>query len=194
MMKPWQNILLGALLTLLTIGAIYLVSAQPRGKSIELPTSPPPAPIKVYVTGAVANPGVYSIPRLSRVENAIQAAGGFLKTADSQNINLASKLIDGEEIIVPVFGQNTSASNPGSPTVPTKNTPDSVTTANPLDINMATEQQLDNLPGIGAAKAQQIIVFRQQNGPFQKIDDLQNVPGIGPGIFAKIKDLITVNN
>ncbi len=194
MMKPWQNILLGALLTLLTIGAIYLVSAQPRGKLIELPTSPPPAPIKVYVTGAVANPGVYSISRLSRVENAIQAAGGFLKTADSQNINLASKLIDGEEIIVPVFGQNTSASNPGSPTISTKNTPAAVTADSPLDINMATEQQLDNLPGIGAAKAQQIIVFRQQNGPFQKIDDLQNVPGIGPGIFAKIKDLITVNN
>jgi len=56
---------------------------------------------------------------------------------------------------------------------------------------MATEEQLDNLPGIGTAKAQQIIAYRQQNGPFQKIDDVQNVPGIGPGIFAKIKDLIT---
>ena len=193
-MKPWQNILLGAFLTLLTIGAIYLVSSQPRGKPIELPTSPPPLPLTVYITGAVTNPGVYSIPRLSRVESAIKAAGGFLKTADTQNINLASKLIDGEEIVVPVLGQNISTTNPVTQTTSIKLTPALPSSDNPLDINIATQDQLDGLPGIGAAKAQQIIAFRQQKGPFQKIDDLQNVPGIGPGIFAKIKDLITVNN
>jgi competence protein ComEA len=193
-MKPWQNILLGALLTLLAIGAIYLVSSQPRGKPIELPTSLPPLPLKVYITGAVANPGVYSIPRLSRVENVIQAAGGFLETADTQKINLASKLIDGEEIVVPYIGQNISTTSPRSPTAPTQIIQASPSIDNPLNINTGTEEQLDNLPGIGAAKAQQIIAFRQQNGPFQNIDDLQNVPGIGPGIFAKIKDLITVSN
>jgi competence protein ComEA len=193
-MKPWQNILLGAFLTLLAIGAIYLVSSQPRGKPIELPTSLPPLPLKVYITGAVTNPGVYSIPRLSRVENAIQAAGGFLKTADTQNINLAAKLIDGEEIVVPVIGQNISTADPLSKTTPTQITQATPSADNPLDINSATQEQLDNLPGIGTTKAQQIIAFRQQNGPFQKTDDLQNVPGIGPGIFAKIKDLITVNN
>src|ERR1700690_4148191 len=96
-MKPWQNILLGAFLTLLDIGAIYLVSSQPRGKPIESPTSPLPLPLKVYITGAVTNPGVYSIPRLSRVETSIHAAGGFFKTADTQKINLAAKSIDGEE-------------------------------------------------------------------------------------------------
>jgi competence protein ComEA len=193
-MKPWQNILLGSLLTLLAIGAIYLVSSQPMGKPIELPTSPPPLLLKVYVTGAVANPAVYSIPRLSRVESAIQAAGGFLESADTQKINLASKLIDGEEIVVPYIGQNISTTSPGSPTAQTQIIQASPSIDNPLDINTATQEQLDNLPGIGTAKAQQIIAFRQQNGPFQKIDDLQNVPGIGPGIFAKIKDLITVSN
>jgi len=193
-MKPWQNILFGALITLLAIGAIYLVSSQPRGEPIELPTSQPPLPLKVYITGAVANPGVYSIPRLSRVQGAIQAAGGFLKNADTQKINLASKLIDGEEIIVPFLGQDLSTTSPRTSTAPTQAVQASPSIDNPLDINMATEEQLDNLPGIGTAKAQQIIAYRQQNGPFQKIDDIQNVPGIGPGIFAKIKDLITVNN
>ena len=193
-MKPWQNILLGAFLALLAIGAIYLVSSQPRGKPIELPTAPPPLPLKVYITGAVTNPGVYSIPRLSRIENAIQAAGGFLNSADTQNINLAAKVIDGEEIVVPVIGQNLATSSPLLKTTPSQSTQTSISADNPLDINSATEDQLDGLPGIGSAKAQQIIAFRQQNGPFKKIDDLQNVPGIGPGIFTKIKDLITVNN
>ncbi|MDR3574959.1 MAG: helix-hairpin-helix domain-containing protein [Anaerolineaceae bacterium] len=193
-MKPWQNILLGSLLTLLAIGAIYLVSSQPRGEPIQLPTSPPPLPMKVYVTGAVTNPGVYSIPRLSRVENVIQAAGGFLKTADTQNINLASKLIDGEEIIVPTIGQALTTTIPLAQSPSPKTTLSSPSSDNPLDINTATAEQLDGLPGIGTSKAQQIIAFRQQNGPFQKIEDLQNVPGIGPGIFTKIKDMITVNN
>jgi competence protein ComEA len=193
-MKPWQNILLGALLTLLAIGAIYMVSTQPRGKPIELPTSPAPLPLKVYITGAVVAPGVYSVPRLSRIENAIQAAGGFLETADTQKINLASKLLDGEEIVVPFVNQNTSTTSPILPTTPTKIIQASPSIDNPLDINTATVEQFDSLPGIGALKAQQIIAFRQQNGPFSKTDDLQNVPGIGPGIFAKIKDLITVGN
>jgi competence protein ComEA len=193
-MKPWQNILLGALLTLLTIGAIYLVSAQPRGKPIELPTSPAPLPLKVYITGAVAAPGVYSVPRLSRIENAIQAAGGFLETADTQKINLASKLIDGEEVVVPFISQNTSTNNPNLPPAPATIIQASPSIDNPLDINTATVEQFDSLPGIGALKAQQIITYRQQNGPFSKTDDLQNVPGIGPGIFAKLKDLITVGN
>ena len=194
MMKPWQNILLGALLTLLVIGSIYLVSSQPRGNPILLPTMPPPLPLKVYVTGAVTNPGVYSIPRLSRVESAIQAAGGFLKTANTQSINLAAKLIDGEEIVVPSMNQTPITTIPNSKPNPTQTAQTLPSSQNPLDINTATQDQLDELPGIGSSKAQQIISYRQQNGPFQKIDDLQNVPGIGPGIFEKIKDLITVNN
>ncbi len=86
-MKTWQSILLGILLGFLFSAALLLIIAPPRGKSIELSPLPTPAPLVVYVTGAVIHPGVYSLPRLSRVSDAIQAAGGMQSDADQTAVN-----------------------------------------------------------------------------------------------------------
>jgi competence protein ComEA len=122
----------------------------------------------------VATPGVYSLPEGSRVEAAVQAAGGFLPGAEQNNINLAMLLTDGQQINVPGI-VDTSHVNVGR-----------------VNINSATVSELDTLPGIGPTTAQSIVDYRTQHGLFQVIQDIQNVPGVGPATFELIKDYITV--
>ena len=128
----------------------------------------------VYVSGAVATPGVYTLPKGSRVEAAVQAAGGLLPGAEANNINLAMLVTDGQQINVPGI-VDTSHVNAGR-----------------VNINTATVDELDALPGIGPSAAQNIVNYRLQNGPFQVIQEIQNVPGIGPATFAGIQDYISV--
>ncbi len=152
------------------------------------------ATVTVHVVGAVMRPAVYSLPGGSRVAQAVDAAGGLLGTADQSGINLARELTDGEQIVVPTVGQ---APPPGGVSPPRTGSASAagVTGAaptGPVDLNTATAEQLDALPGVGPVTAAKIVSDRTENGPFRTADDLMRVPGIGAKRFESLKDLVTV--
>lgn len=141
-----------------------------------------PLEIKVYVTGLVKNPGVYTMKEGERIIDAINKAGGPLEEADLTNINLAQKVKDEQMIRVPKKGETNNIS------------PNSTIQKNEkININTATKEELQTLPGIGPVTAERIIEFRENKGSFKKIEDIMNVPRIGPKMFEQIKDKITVD-
>jgi competence protein ComEA len=186
-MSDWWKIAFGVICGLLAAGLILLVSGAPRGDPITLDPPPTPAPIIVHVAGAVARPGVYTLNAGSRVLDAVQAAGGLLSDADQRALNLATILQDGNRILVPAIPPTPL---PGSQVSPDGENPAS--SGHLINLNSATQAELESLPGIGPKTAQKIIEYREKNGPFQKIEDILNVPDIGPKTFEEIKDFITV--
>ncbi|MBN2044215.1 MAG: ComEA family DNA-binding protein [Anaerolineales bacterium] len=184
----WQTILLSILGTAILIGAVLLASRQPRGQTITLPEAPPEAGITVDVDGAVALPGVYELPAGSRVEDAIEAAGGLLNEAYSESLNMAAPLSDGTKVLVPL--------RPPAAGISQDDITASDTTAYgsgfPININTADKNTLTALPGIGETKAQAIIDYRNENGPFTHPEQLMEVSGIGEATYQKLKDLITI--
>jgi competence protein ComEA len=195
-MKQLGYITFGLLCGLLMAGMLVLVTRPPVGSPVSLLPPPEPAPIVVHISGAVAQPGVYTLPADSRVQDLIDAAGGLLPAADDTALNLAAPLEDGTRIAV-------SARKPTAPPPPTAKpgetnvpmppqTEESPPSTGSININTATLEELDSLPGVGPAIAQRIIDYRTANGLFLTIEDLQNVKGIGPATFEKLKDLITV--
>ncbi len=199
-MKEWWRLAFGIVIGFLGAGLILLLSRPPRGQPIALLPPPTPAPLVVDVAGAVSNPGVYNLPPGSRLQDAIQAAGGLLPAADGQAINLAAVLQDGGKVLVPfqrptpVPGIPLTLENPPSrnETVPEATAAPVVDAAHPLNLNNATLAELDLLPGIGPVTAQKILDYRSTNGPFTTIEDLMKVSGIGQKTFDKLKGLITV--
>ena len=150
------------------------------------------ASIIVDVRGAVAKPGVYTLPLGSRVQDALAQAGDVQSNAETRGLNLARKLNDGEQIYVPTVGEATL-----TPPAPTKSAASGAPAATKapagkINVNTATIAELDTLPGIGPTIAQRIVDYRAQNGDFKKIEDLKQVRGIGDALFDQIKDLITV--
>jgi competence protein ComEA len=139
--------------------------------------------VVVDVAGAVQQRGVYRLPTGSRVTDAVRAAGGLGPTADAESVNLAAVLVDGQRVYIPRVGE------PVPPQVPP---PVSTGPLGPVDINTATVDQLDRLPGVGPATATAIIAHRQQYGPFRSVDDLAAVRGIGPAKVAALRGLVTV--
>jgi len=190
-MKTGWLLAVGIIGGLLGSGVIYLTSSQPRGEGITLLPPPTSAPIVVHIVGAVLEPGVYSLPIKSRQQDAIEAAGGFLSDANPQVLNLAAPLQDGDRIIVPTIPSDT----PTPVTNPSKSIIVELPSSNTLiNINTASQADLENLPGIGPVKAKTIIAFRESNGFFGLIEDIQKVPGIGPKTFENLKSLITVED
>lgn len=147
------------------------------------PLSPPTRPsYLVHVTGAVTSPGVVEVDATARVRDAIDAAGGALGRADLDAINLAAPLDDGAQIHVPAIGEITTAgfaAPAGGPMTP-------------IDLNTADETALDSLPGIGPSTAAAIVERRRQIGRFVTVDDLLDVPGIGPAKVEALRDLVRV--
>jgi competence protein ComEA len=144
------------------------------------------APLRVYVTGAVAHPDVYRLPPGSIVKDAIQAAGGASGEADLDRVNLAQELRDQQQVVVPRIGE---ANVP-----PAAESEPSGVPAGKVNINTAAVDELDTLPGIGAEMARRIVDYRAGNGPFKSIEDIQRVTGIGDATYQKLKDRITVGN
>jgi competence protein ComEA len=184
------EVIIGIFIGLIVAGLLYLTVRAPAGKPVELLPSPTPEPIVVYVTGAVQRPGVYKIPRDGRLVDAIQQAGGFLEGADLTQVNLAEKVEDGAQIVIP-----------GAKDVPTPQLIIGgggilVTPTPPagqlVNINTASVELLDQLPGIGPTVAQKIVDYRKENGLFARVDDLLKIPGIGPSTLDEIRGLVTV--
>ncbi|MGB9769617.1 MULTISPECIES: helix-hairpin-helix domain-containing protein [Caldisericum] len=166
------------------IGKTYLVSNKEQTQTLDIQNTQELSPqkIKVYVTGEVKHPDVYELEENSIIKDAITLAGGVTENADLISINLAKKLTDGEEVIVPAKENSTSNSTVSASNAKTGK----------ININSATKEELMTLPGIGEVKANAIIDYRTKNGPFKSIHDIVNVSGIGEKTFEKIKDLITV--
>lgn len=144
--------------------------------------------ITVYVSGEVNFPGLVELPSDSRIADAIKACGDFTPLADKAKINLAQKLTDGMQIQVsskaPVINSNEQVNDTNS------NSPNNNSSSNLININTATKEDLDTLPGIGPATAQKIIDYRQEHGNFSSIEDIKNVKGIGEAKFSKMQDKI----
>lgn len=136
-----------------------------------------PEGLLVYITGAVQNPGLYRLPVSSHVHDAIKLAGGLLPYGDGESINLADEIQSGSHIHVR-FNFNGN--------------PETLLRTQKININTASEKELDSLPGIGPTMAKRICEYRQTKGTFTSIDDIKHVKGIGDGLYKKIKDKITV--
>lgn len=168
--------------------------------------SPTPAPVRVYVTGAVAHSDVYFLPAGSIIKDAIAAAGGFTTEADPEHINQALEVLDQQQIHVPRRGEQNApppvqgGSSPGELSSGQGGSSRSGPAAGGaapvsgglINLNTATLEQLDSLPGIGPAIAQRIIDYRESVGGFKTVEEITEVSGIGDATLAKIKDSITV--
>ena len=163
---------------------------RPRPEPIAAVTPPAPShtpspsasSVVVAVTGKVRNPGLVTLPPGARVADAIEAAGGVLPGTDLGYLNLARKVTDGELIVVgatppPGTTDQTGPAGEGNGKV---------------NLNTATLQELDSLPGVGPVLAQRIIDYRDQHGGFRSVEELRKVDGIGPSRYEELKDLVTV--
>jgi competence protein ComEA len=178
--KPFITLIIGVLFGLLLSAVILLISSPPRANAIRILPTATQSPLTVDVDGAVDQPGIYQLPVNSRINDAILAAGGPLTDANLDSINRAALLKDGMKIYIPAQGEQIAldSNSPASP-------------INLININTATQKELEALPGIGPGKAGDIIEYRQNHGDFDTIEDIQNVSGIGESLFQEIKDQIT---
>jgi competence protein ComEA len=160
-------------------------AAAPVVTPVRAPTKQAAAPklLVIDVAGAVQRPGLYRLRSGSRIDDAIAAAGGATGKAQLDTVDLAAPVADGEQVVVPARGAtagSAAASPPAAGSSPSA----------PLDLNSATLEQLEALPGIGPVTAQKILDYRQQHGAFHSVDELQGVPGIGPAHMAQLKGLV----
>lgn len=177
-----------ALVVLVIVGASLLVLVS-RPEPVMIAIQPPlptatalpagtPAPILVYVTGAVNQPETtVSLPVGSRVQDALTAAGGVAQDADLTRVNLAAMLRDGDQVHVPLWSEEIAV-------LPTR------IGGEQIGVNSATVEELQRLPGIGPALAERIVSYREQNGAFTEAADLDLVSGIGPALLEEILPLI----
>ncbi len=156
------------------------------------PTTAPSstATICVDVAGAVVRPGVVLLPKGSRVNDALLAAGGPLRVAALESVNRALVVQDGQQIVVPKRGESSSAAPPGGSSAGPSAAPAGEGQAGEarVEINLATVEQFDSLPGIGPVLAQRIFDYRQEHGRFKRVEDLRQVEGIGPKKFEQLKE------
>lgn len=145
----------------------------------------------VHIDGAVVAPGVYELMGAHpRVNDAVMAAGGLAGDADTTALNLAATLSDGEKIHVPRQGEAVASGQTSSG--PASGSDGGASSSGVININTATAEELDSLPGIGPSTAAAIVEDRERNGPFASPEDLMRVSGIGEGKFSKLKDQIRV--
>lgn len=146
--------------------------------------------IVVDVAGAVKKPSVIELSDDSRVEDAINAAGGLADDADITQINRAAVVADGEKIFIPTEASSSEAKSDSGTS--TKTTQSSGETKSVVNINTADSNELQNVPGIGPATAEKILQFRSENGLFRKLEDLKKVSGIGDKTYEKMKPYIGI--
>lgn len=143
--------------------------------------------ITVDVKGAVKAPGIYDLPVGSRVNDAVQKAGGLTEQADSKSLNLAQKVSDEALVYVPSKGEESASQQAGSGTA------SSTSKEKKVNLNKASLEELKQVKGLGAKRAQDIIDHREANGKFKSVDELKKVSGIGAKTIEKLKDYVTVD-
>jgi competence protein ComEA len=150
--------------------------------------------VTVHAAGAVARPGVYVLPSGARVADVVTAAGGALPEADLDRLNLAARVNDGDRISVARKGDPVAPAVPpgGGEPAAASSGPAGPAGSGPLDLNAATAEQLDTLPGIGPATARSIITYRTRHGRFRSVTELLEVPGIGPTKLEALRPLVRV--
>lgn len=165
----------------------------PAGPSVLAPAAAEPSvaatDVTVHVTGAVALPGIVTLPAGSRVADAVHAAGGMTLDADPGGLNLARPLVDGEQIVVPVPGAAPLAGASGDGG---DGGTSGVAADGRVDINRATAAELEELPGVGPVLAERIVTHREEHGPFREVGELRDVSGIGERIFQGLVEHVTV--
>ena len=154
-------------------------------------SAPAGGDLTVHVAGAVVKPGVIELPDGARVIDAVEAAGGGLPEADLDRMNLAAKLVDGQRVLVQRVGDPAAPAEP-APTGETGSGETGGATAEPVNLNTATQAQLETLPGIGPTLAEAIIAERDRRGGFRSVNELRDVRGIGDKRFADLEGLVTV--
>ena len=160
---------------------------RPSPEAMVLPVSAAPvapARVTVHVSGAVAAPGLVALPEGSRVADAIARAGGALAGAELRLVNLAEPVADGSQLVVPWAGDAAA---------PESASPNAAASAYPVDLNRAGEEALARIPGVGPVLAGRIVAHRDSHGPFTAMEDLLDVPGIGEGRLAAMRDHAVVN-
>ena len=174
----------------MAVAAAYALTRAIDGRSappIVITDADALVPVTVDVRGAVADPGVYQLAPAARAQDAIAAAGGLTSDADLSTVNLARRLRDGEVIVI--------ATLPGSLATPpveyVGNAEESAAGGPRININSASAEELDALPGIGEVMAGRIIAFRESNGPYRSVDDLIHVQGISAKTIERFRDLVT---
>ncbi|MFO7698026.1 MAG: ComEA family DNA-binding protein [Anaerolineae bacterium] len=196
------------ILLILTVAGVYaLYIRAPRQEPIQIveatpvptmsvaTTSPEVQSVIVHVVGEVQSPGVYELSGDARVVDAVTAAGGLTALADSEMINLADRVSDGQQVRVPGLGADPQPSLTPYPVSVSQRSGSGLElpgSGRLLNINIATASELESLPGIGPVLAGRIVTYRIENGPFKAIEDVMDVSGIGEGYYAQIRDLITV--
>ncbi|MBB1515900.1 ComEA family DNA-binding protein [Tessaracoccus sp. MC1679] len=188
-----------AILLLCGVGVAVAALARSSATEVPLPSvsvvsspaapvpSPSPTPmVRVHVAGAVLHPGVITLPEGSIVQDAIEAAGGLLPDADPAQLNLAAPVSEGMQVIIGTSGDPQGELNGASGAIAGGGSPGAV------DLNSATVAELETLPGVGPVMAGAIVAWREENGRFTAVEELQEVSGIGPKTFEKLKLLVRV--
>jgi competence protein ComEA len=183
----WQIALLTILFVGAVIGGYFFLRPAPRPESVFHPAEEPiadePLQLTVYVTGAVDHPGVIRLEEGGRIIDAIEEAGGPLPEADLESLNLAQIVQDGQKILVPRLGETAN----GEP-LSTGGTGVGAL----VNINLAGQRELEELPGIGPTLAERIVAYREKKGGFKNVDELKQVSGIGEKKFEEIHDLVEI--
>ena len=189
MFKKMRDLIIGVLFGLCSAGLILLVSRPRPGRAVLLRPPPTSVPLVINIDGEVENPGVYTLPVHSRVQDAVEAAGGFSEEARPGSVNLAALLEDGSHIYIPALitsqesggavGSSALGFSPEGEIIPLVN------------INQAGLEELVSLPGIGPVTAEKIISYREEH-LFTRVEEIQKVPGIGPATYEQIRLYLTL--
>jgi competence protein ComEA len=165
------------------------VAPAPAAATTAAAPAAPPAPLVVSVSGKVHRPGLVEVPAGARVADVLGAAGGALPGTDLSTLNLARRVADGEQVAVGVPPAPDAAANPAPAT---GSRAAGAAPAGKVDLNTATVEQLDALPGVGPVTAQRILEWRTRNGRFSRVEQLREIEGIGERRFAQLRELVVV--
>jgi len=200
--RPQLVVYAAAAVAIALIGARYLhdgggqpgppkEASRPRGEGVRVQAAGD-ALVVVHVAGEVHRPGVYRLRASDRVQDAVDLAGGATRRANLDGLNLAAKLEDGRQIVVPRKGASAGGVAATAGGAPSEGGAGGGTSGGPVNLNTATAEQLDTLDGVGPTTAQKIIDYREQHGGFGSVNELDRIPGIGEKRMAALRDQVTV--
>jgi competence protein ComEA len=178
-------------LPVVSAGAPARANTLPSAAAIPGAVPAPGGPVVVNVAGRVRRPGLVTMREGARVGEAVDAAGGALPNVDLTPLNLAARLVDGQQVLVGVAAP-AGAAAPGPPAGSPAGAGTAPAPGGKLDLNVATLEQLDGLPGVGPVMAKKILDWRTQNGRFTAVEQLREIPGIGDARFGTLRDLVRV--